>query len=154
MGGQSTRQKLKSDAGTSPPRLLPLSSSLESWCYHHQNSLQTPSWPYIATATRMNSVRFYFSESFSPESTLCGGYLARPRSHALVWAAKELGKQRPNLFNVFHRRWALITSKTCSIGEESDSGKPQITKVCFKWALMRLLVEEVRNACGLNCLFK
>lgn len=45
-----------------------------------------------------------------------GTYLAKLRLHASVLVAKDLGKQRPNLFSVCRGRWALVTSKTCNTG--------------------------------------
>lgn len=45
-----------------------------------------------------------------------GTYLSKLRSHASVLVAKDLGKQRPNLFSVCCGRWALVTSKTCNTG--------------------------------------
>lgn len=80
MGGQSTRAKAKVICHNQTVRILWISSWVGAWYYHHQ-------YPYhysphaweradLAVSTaRMNSPRFYFSESFTPESKLLGATL-------------------------------------------------------------------------------
>lgn len=82
--------------------------------------------------------------------------MARPRSHASLLVAKELGKQRFNLFNVCRGKWALLTSKTCNIGRgfrfweaPNYQGLSQVGAVEVTGKS-----DKSRNGCGLNSFIK
>ena len=84
-----------------------------------------------------------------------GTYLAKLRLHASVLVAKDLGKQRPNLFSVCRGRWALVTSKTCNTGRVmrfckalDDQGLLQVDAIEVTGKS-----DEMRSGCWLNCIF-
>ena len=90
-----------------------------------------------------------------PRSYFPGTYLAKLRSHASVLVAKDLEKQRPNLFRVCHGRQALLTSKTCNTGRvmgfykaPDDQGLLQVGAIEVNGKS-----DEMRNGCWLNCIF-
>lgn len=74
MGGQSTRAQAKVRCQNQTVRILWISSSVGAWCPRHQYPSTTAPQARgradpALTAARMNSPRFYFSESVTPEST-------------------------------------------------------------------------------------
>ena len=134
MGGHSTRTKAKVRRQNQRVRVLEISSSVDASC-HHVTSAHPPiaqtmgeSWPCCGHCQgELSTILFLWI--IYPRIHISGGYLARPWSHTSVLAA--------NPFDACHGMYALLISKTCKKEGESDSEKPQITKVHFRWVLLR-----------------